>query len=57
MPKWWTPEELAEEYRVSENVIRKLLRDGTIKGVKIGRQWRIADEEWQEYLRQNSKEG
>ncbi len=57
MPKWLTPEELALEYRVNENVIRKLLRNSEIKGIKIGRQWRIADEEWDQYLKQNSKEG
>jgi len=56
MAKWWSPEELAKEYRVSENVIRKLLREGEVKGVKIGKQWRIADEDWQRYLERNSQD-
>lgn len=46
-----TAEEAAEYLRLNIDTVRKLLRKGTIPGVKIGRQWRIpkrALEAWRE---------
>ena len=36
-----TPEETAELLRVSSKTVRDWLRSGKLKGIKIGRQWRI----------------
>lgn len=39
---FYTPEEVAEYYRVSVETIRRLCNQGKIPGAKqIGRQWRI----------------
>jgi excisionase family DNA binding protein len=40
--EYYTPEEVADYYRVDPATIRRLCRDGKIPGAKqIGRQWRI----------------
>lgn len=37
----WTPEMLAERWRVSANQVRAMLLKGDLKGFKIGHLWRI----------------
>ena len=36
-----TPDEAAAYLRVTPRTVTKLLREGTIKGIKIGKFWRI----------------
>jgi excisionase family DNA binding protein len=43
MKKILTPEETAERLKVSAKTIRDWLRQGRLKGIKIGRQWRIEE--------------
>jgi len=38
-------EELARTLKVSEEAIRKRLRGGEIRGVRVGRTWRVPREE------------
>ena len=39
---YYTVEEVAHHFRVSEETVRNLCKDGKIQGArKIGRQWRI----------------
>lgn len=46
-----TAEEAADMLRLSSYTVRKLLREGEIKGVKVGkRQWRVKREELESYL-------
>lgn len=44
-PLYYTPEEIALALRVSEETIRRQLREKQIKGQKVGRIWRIPREE------------
>jgi excisionase family DNA binding protein len=44
-PLYYTPEEIAAALRVSEETIRRQLREGQIKGQKVGRMWRIPRDE------------
>lgn len=51
---------VAEASRVSglsASHIRKLLRDGEIEGVKIGRDWSTTEEAIREYLKQERRPG
>jgi excisionase family DNA binding protein len=41
----WTPTELARALRVSPRLVINAIRSGRIDAVKVGRQWRITDEE------------
>lgn len=38
-----TPEEVAERLKVLPKTVRKWLREGSLPGVKVGRQWRVAE--------------
>lgn len=38
-----TPEQVAEHLQVLPKTVRKWLRDGQLPGVKLGRQWRVAE--------------
>ncbi len=40
-----TPEEVAERLRISRFTVMNYLRSGVLKGVKVGRVWRIEEEE------------
>ncbi|MCL6569504.1 MAG: helix-turn-helix domain-containing protein, partial [Meiothermus silvanus] len=41
MELYYTVEELARTLKVSEEAIRKRLRGGEIRGVRLGRTWRV----------------
>jgi excisionase family DNA binding protein len=44
-----TPEEAAEEIRVSPSTIKTWLRSNELKGIKYGKLWRIRVEDWKEF--------
>lgn len=50
-----TPEEAADEIRVHIGTIRRLLREGVIKGFRVGNgprsHWRIPLSAWEEFKR------
>ncbi len=49
--KMLSPEEVAERLSVSPNTVRAWLREGSLKGVKLGNKiWRISEEELQEQI-------
>lgn len=41
----YTPEEVARKLRVTTRTIYTWLRDGRLEGERIGRLWRVSDEE------------
>lgn len=45
MELYYTVEELARTLKVSEEAIRKRLRGGEIRGVRVGWTWRVPREE------------
>lgn len=47
----YTPREAAQYLRVHVNTVYKLLRAGTLPAARVGRDWRIAEEVLDEYLR------
>ena len=51
-----TPKEIAKELKVKEQTVMKWLREGTLKGVKLGKLWRIKEEELQKFIEQGMKE-
>lgn len=52
----YTVADLAEMLEVSESTIRGYLRDGIIRGKKMGRKWYIPDEGIQVYFREPEEE-
>ncbi len=47
--KMLTPEDAAERLQVKVSTIRRWLRNGAMKGVKIGQLWRISETTIEEY--------
>jgi excisionase family DNA binding protein len=45
-----TPDDAAERLAVTGNVVRQWLREGKIKGVRLGRLWRIHPEALETFL-------
>ena len=49
--RFLTPGEVASVLRVSVEVIRRLLKRGEIPAIRIGRTWRVDEDELQRWLR------
>lgn len=50
-----TVEELCEELLIGKNLAYKLLANGTIKGFRIGRIWKIPRQSLNDFILQQSK--
>lgn len=48
--KVYTPEGAAEALLVSPKTVREWLRTGKLRGVKLGRLWRVRERDLQEFL-------
>jgi excisionase family DNA binding protein len=46
MPKMYSPQNLADDIGVSMRTIYRWIEAGKVKAIKIGRQWRIPQEEY-----------
>ena len=46
-----TPEEVAKKLAVSVKSVRNWLRQGKLKGIKVGRLWRIRESDLEEFLK------
>jgi excisionase family DNA binding protein len=55
--KIYTPEGAAEALMVSPKTIREWLRIGKLKGVKVGRLWRVRERDLQELLQTSPPSG
>ena len=51
-----TPKEIAKELKVKEQTVMKWLREGTLKGVKLGKLWRVKEEDYKKFIEQGMKE-
>jgi excisionase family DNA binding protein len=47
------PEDVAHELMVSERTVRRWLREGKLRGVKVGRAWRVRPEIVEEFIEGN----
>jgi excisionase family DNA binding protein len=45
-----TPEEIARRLRVTDQTIYNLLRGGQLRGIRVGRLWRVTAGDLQSYL-------
>jgi excisionase family DNA binding protein len=49
--KYYSPEEIGEQFNVKPATVRKWIREGKLKAVKLGRLWRIPEEELQRFIK------
>lgn len=47
-----TVQEAAEKLKVNEFALRKWIREGKIKAAKIGRFWRIKEDDLEEFVKE-----
>lgn len=52
----YTVEELAEAFGAQEKTIRRLLREGKLRGRKLARRWYTTEEDLREYFSQTEAE-
>jgi excisionase family DNA binding protein len=55
--KLMTPEEVAERLNVTVNTVREWLRAGELTGVKLGRIWRVREEDLKAWVESNVRKG
>lgn len=46
----YTPIEVAERLKVSVDTIKRLIKNGKLSATKIGGQWRISEDQLNEYI-------
>ena len=49
-PRVYTPAEVADILSITEYTVIKWLREGKLKGIKIGRLWRITEDGLNKFL-------
>ena len=50
IPRLYTAQEVADALRIHKETALRLLRDGKIPGFKIGYDWRVSEEQLNEYI-------
>ncbi len=51
--KFYTTEEIAEMLRLNVQTVRNLLLDKRLGGIKIGKEWRISEEDLAKFFQEN----
>lgn len=52
-----TPEEIAERLQISRLTVMSYLRSGVLKGIKVGRLWRVSEEDLRAFLKTSGPAG
>ena len=56
MKDYLKPQEVADYLNVSGGLVRKLLRERQLEGVKIGSEWRISRAAMEAFIQSNTQE-
>ena len=51
--QFYTPKEIAEQYRVTSQAVTKWIKQGKLKAVKVGNVWRIPESALDEFIKSN----
>ncbi len=54
--RYYSPEQIAEQYNLNQATVRKWIREGKLKAVKLGALWRVSEEALQDFTGQGNKE-
>ena len=54
--KLLTPEQVAERLQVVERTVYRLLNEGRLEGVKLGRLWRVREDDLEAFLQAASNQ-
>lgn len=50
-----TVEEVARRLNATPHTVNRLIRDGLLEGIKVGREWRVDPAEFEDYIRRNKR--
>ena len=50
MEELLTVGEVCKRLKMHQDTVREYLRDGRLKGIKIGRRWRVKEKDLQEFI-------
>lgn len=56
LDKIFTPAQIADLLQVAEKTVYRWLDSGKLRGVKLGRLWRIREEHLEDFLKKNTTE-
>lgn len=48
---YYSPEDIAKQFNVKSDSVRKWIREGKLKAIKLGRVWRISESSLQEFIK------
>lgn len=54
MDNYYTPQEIAEKFKVKINTVYKWIREGKLKAIKVGDLWRISESEIKHFIEDNN---
>jgi excisionase family DNA binding protein len=52
--QYWTPKEVADRFKVSEETVRRYIRQKKLQAVRFGDQLRIPDSALQEFIKKRN---
>jgi len=55
--RFYSIEEVAKILKVSDGAVRKWLKAGALKGIKLGRIWRIRESDFDKFLKERESAG
>ena len=55
MEKVYTPEQVAEQLQISRYTVMEHLRGGRLKGMKIGKLWRVRESDLEEFMQRQTR--
>ena len=56
MKQLLTVEQVADILQVSPESVRRYLRDGLMRGLKLPQKWRVSQEELERFIRDNTEQ-
>ena len=55
MSKFYTPQEIADLLKLDVQTIRAYIRAGKLKAAKLGREYRISEDRFKEFMEEREK--
>jgi len=53
---YYSPEEIAEHYNLKPATVRKWIREGKLKAVKLGHLWRVKEEDLKDFVKEDTRQ-
>lgn len=53
--EYFTPEEIAKKLKLNPVTVQRWLRDGKLKGAKLGKQWRVKGSDLDAFIEEGER--